>query len=108
MTPSPKTTPSSPAWGSPLPSFFLENDNYLDPDQLQIAIASQPQHGSVALNNFAFVYTPELGYIGPDSFAYTLSDGVSAPEAATVFIAVEGTRLFLPYIVKLNLVDSIK
>jgi len=84
---------------------FLENDNYLDPDQLQIAIASQPQHGSVALNNFAFLYTPEMGYIGPDSFTYTLSDGVSAPEAATVFINVEGTRLFLPYIVKFDLVD---
>ncbi|MCB8946403.1 MAG: cadherin-like domain-containing protein [Ardenticatenaceae bacterium] len=91
--------------GQPATILFLENDNYLDPDQLQIAIASQPQHGSVALNNFAFLYTPEMGYIGPDSFTYTLSDGVSAPEAATVIINVEGTRLFLPYIVKFNLVD---
>lgn len=91
--------------GQPANILFLENDNYLDPDQLQIAIASQPQHGSVALNNFAFLYTPELGYIGPDSFTYTLSDGVSTSEAATVAIDVQGTRLFLPFIAKFNLVD---
>ena len=91
--------------GQPTTIFFLENDTYLDLDQLQIAIASQPQHGSVALNNFAFLYTPEMGYIGSDSFTYTLTDGVNEPEAATVYINVEGARLFLPYIVKFNLVD---
>lgn len=84
---------------------FLENDNYIDPDQLEITITSQPQHGDVILNNSAFIYTPEAGYIGADSFTYTISDSTSEPKVATVSITVEGTQLFLPYIVKLNLLD---
>ena len=79
---------------------FLENDNYLDPDQLEIAIASQPQHGAVVLNGFAFIYTPDIGYIGVDSFIYTISDGTSEPEAATVYISVEGEILYLPFILR--------
>lgn len=79
---------------------FLENDNYLDPDQLEIAIASQPQHGAVVLNGFTFIYTPDIGYIGVDSFIYTISDGTSEPEAATVYISVEGEVLYLPFILR--------
>ncbi len=86
--------------GQPAAIIFLENDNYLDPDQLEIAIASQPQHGAVVLNGFTFIYTPDIGYIGVDSFIYTLSDGTSEPEAATVYISVEGEILYLPFILR--------
>lgn len=77
---------------------FLENDNYVDPDQLEVTIASQPQHGNVVLNSSAFLYTPDIGYIGADSFTYTISDGTGEPEAAIVYISVEGEILYLPFI----------
>ena len=86
--------------GQPAAIIFLENDNYLDPDQLEIAIASQPQHGAVVLNGSTFIYTPDIGYIGADSFTYTISDGTSEPEAAIVYISVEGEILYLPVILQ--------
>ena len=34
-------------------------------------------------------YTPTPGYVGPDSFSYTISDGRGGTDAATVSISVE-------------------
>lgn len=85
--------------GQPVIIVFLDNDNYLNPDQLAIAIASQPQHGQVTLNNTTFIYTPEMGYIGADSFTYTLADGINTPKMATVYISVDGRKSYLPLII---------
>ncbi|MCA9929901.1 MAG: cadherin-like domain-containing protein, partial [Anaerolineales bacterium] len=74
----------------------LENDIYLNPDQLVVTQVSDPQHGTTDLNSTNFIYTPDTGYIGLDSFSYTISDGTNEPRAATVTITVEGDRLYLP------------
>jgi VCBS repeat-containing protein len=53
------------------------------------AVASQPHNGTVAVNpNGSFIYTPNAGFTGLDSFTYTASDGthVSAPATATVLV----------------------
>ncbi|MCA9945080.1 MAG: hypothetical protein KC449_16455, partial [Anaerolineales bacterium] len=90
----------------PVTIIFLENDNYLDPDQLEITVTAQPQFGSVVLNGFSFIYTPDFGYIGPDSFIYTLSDSLSEPESATIYIDVEGDALYLPFALQSSVLDE--
>ena len=73
-------------------------NNDVDPDAdylttLEISgVATQPNTGSVAVVNGEIVYTPNAGYVGADSFEYTISDGKST-DTATVFLSV-GQRDF--------------
>ena len=53
------------------------------------AVVTNPRHGILSLNsNGSFTYTPNLGYLGPDNFAYTASDGYATSSPATVSITV--------------------
>lgn len=60
-----------------------------DPGGVRILSVSQPAHGT-AVNHRSYVtYTPETGYVGSDSFTYTLDLGGGAASApATVTINV--------------------
>src|SRR5690606_26064077 len=53
-----------------------------------IAIASSPAHGSVAVDALEVEYQPADGFIGDDSFTYTLSGpgGTSAPATVVVHV----------------------
>jgi P-type conjugative transfer protein TrbJ len=53
------------------------------------AIVSPPAHGSAVLSGSTVTYTPDAGYIGPDSFTADAAGpgGVSAP--ATITVTVE-------------------
>lgn len=71
------------------PLGLLNNDTDADGDPLTATIASQPSHGTVALNtNGTFTYSPAENYNGPDSFTYTVSDGPSTSLPATVSLSV--------------------
>lgn len=65
----------------------------LDPPITAIAVASAPAHGMATVDGDHFVYTPQEGYSGTDSFTYTATSraGTSAP--ATVSITVEAPVL---------------
>ncbi|MCP5094456.1 MAG: hypothetical protein GY943_02760 [Chloroflexi bacterium] len=78
----------------------IENDNYLNLDQIVITKLSDPEHGVVVLNNTTFTYTPDNGYVGSDWFTYTISDGSGEPKLATVTILINGERLYLPLILQ--------
>jgi hypothetical protein len=55
------------------------NDQVTTPANKIIESFTQPEHGSVAWSVYPFpslVYTPETGYIGDDSFTYTVIRGV--------------------------------
>jgi hypothetical protein len=62
--------------------------NDAGPGTLVPAVAVAPAHG--ALSGFAagaFIYTPAVGYSGPDTFTYTITDGngvTSAPATVTI------------------------
>ncbi|WP_193214040.1 sulfatase-like hydrolase/transferase [Luteolibacter marinus] len=43
-----------------------------------ITAVSVPLHGMASVNGLGIDYTPAPGHIGPDSFSYTLADGLTA------------------------------
>ncbi|MGD1053834.1 MAG: Ig-like domain-containing protein, partial [Candidatus Dormibacteria bacterium] len=48
-----------------------------------------PSHGTVTVNpDGAYVYTPHAGYVGTDSFQYTIEDQAASPATAAVTITV--------------------
>jgi Ca2+-binding RTX toxin-like protein len=67
---------------------LLENDVDPDGDTLTIVGAVGGARGAVSINGLGdIVYTPEFGFMGSDSFQYTVSDG-TATATATVFVTV--------------------
>src|SRR5690606_9781417 len=66
----------------------LQNDNDPDFDSLSITSHTEPTSGSLTLNgDGSIAYIPNAGYVGSDSFTYTITDGI-ASATATVTIAV--------------------
>ncbi len=77
---------------SPAPG-VLANDLNPGTRPLTVAVATNVQHGTLALNsNGGFTYTPSPDYVGSDTFTYTLSDGVSTNQQALVTLAVNATQ----------------
>jgi MYXO-CTERM domain-containing protein len=56
---------------------------------LSFAIASQPTHGTLTGTPPNLTYTPAPAYSGPDSFTFTVSDGVATSAPGTISISVE-------------------
>jgi hypothetical protein len=56
-------------------------------DVLTYAITTQPQYGTLSGTAPNLTYTPFTNYIGPDSFAYTASDGKAGCGPATITLA---------------------
>jgi hypothetical protein len=84
--PTPYLTPLSVA----APGVLGNDADTEDGDALTAHDASDPAHGSVALNpDGSFTYTPDRGFSGTDTFTYVASDGMdySAPATVTVTVA---------------------
>jgi len=65
----------------------LQND--VDPENaLTVTTVSAPAHGTTTLIGGIVQYQPALNYFGPDSFQYTVSDGVGGQASATVSVTV--------------------
>ena len=81
----------------------MENDIEVDPDGRAVALVTAPLHGVLTLDSDgAFIYTPEIGYVGTDTFVYELVTypGAKAPwtDQATVTITVNPLKMYLPII----------
>ena len=59
-----------------------------DGDALSFDFVAQPANGSLTGTPPNLVYTPDANYIGPDSFAFTVSDAEATSGVATVSISV--------------------
>ncbi|MDP2836974.1 MAG: Ig-like domain-containing protein [Methanobacteriaceae archaeon] len=67
----------------------LLNDSDVDNDNLSITGTSNPLHGTITVNpDKTITYTPNTGFIGSDSFTYTINDGHGETSTATVTITV--------------------
>src|SRR5215470_15413511 len=66
--------------------------NDTDPDgdgTLFVGIASNPTHGTLSYNGVGnYIYTPAYGYVGSDSYTYTIRDTLYAYSTGTVNINV--------------------
>jgi hypothetical protein len=60
-----------------------------DGDPLSYAVAAAPTQGTLSGIAPALTYTPNNGYLGADSFSYTVNDGTFTSPAATVSITVK-------------------
>ncbi len=67
----------------------LSNDSDSDGDSLIVKLVTQPSHGTSVNNGDGTVtYQATDGYVGPDSFTYTVSDADGDQSTATVNINV--------------------
>ncbi|GAA4419068.1 midcut-by-XrtH protein [Acidovorax lacteus] len=66
------------------------NDSDPDNDALTVSAVTQGVHGAVTIDPVTGnpSYTPNAGFVGGDSFAYTLSDGRGGTATATVAVTV--------------------
>ncbi|MEO5915483.1 MAG: Ig-like domain-containing protein [Luteolibacter sp.] len=68
----------------------LANDADPRSRPLTAVLDSGPAHGVLLLNaDGSFVYTPEAGYFGPDSFTYHVGNGVLNSNTVTVDLTVK-------------------
>lgn len=69
---------------------ILQNDRDLDGDSLTAKVVEEPRNGTLVLDSSgAFVYQPEVGFAGQDSFKYLATDGKaeSSPAAVTIHVS---------------------
>ena len=59
-----------------------------DGDPLTAAVVTPPQHGTLSGAAPMVLYTPQAGYVGADSFTFTVSDGPLTSTAATISLTV--------------------
>src|SRR5262245_15881255 len=90
-TPSAVDDTASATSGTATTITVLANDTDADGNLLLITDFTQGAHGSVtrsSSSSTSLLYTPATDYVGPDSFAYTVSDGQGASATATVTVTV--------------------
>ncbi len=76
-------------WGGDGSPSVLHNDASPQGGALSAVVETQPQHGTLDLAaDGTFVYTPNDGFTGTDTFTYRASDGQLTSDAATVAINV--------------------
>ncbi|MGE4409963.1 MAG: beta strand repeat-containing protein [Sphingobium sp.] len=74
--------------GDPVVTPVLDNDSFENGDA-EISSVTQGGHGTVVANpDGTITYTPEPGYVGPDSYSYTVTSG-GVTETTTVTVTVE-------------------
>src|SRR5207249_4848172 len=66
----------------------LANDSDPDGDPLTITGASAPAHGTAVASATNITYTPAAGFLGTDSFTYSISDGRGGVASARVTVNV--------------------
>jgi len=80
----------SSAAGSPATVHVLLNDVVVEGDSLLLVSAENGAYGTVEVDAAAgaVTYTPEPGFTGTDSFAYTVQTGASQSDVSTVEVDV--------------------
>ena len=66
----------------------LDNDSDPDGDAIVVVSTTQPGNGIVAFTGTTVTYAPTAGFVGNDSFTYTIEDGRGGSATATVRITV--------------------
>ena len=76
--------------GTPVTIDVLANDDDPEGEPLTFTDVTLPAYGTLSLTpEQRFLYTPEPGFVGADSFTYTVRDGAGLGATGTVTIVVE-------------------
>ena len=67
----------------------LANDSDPDGDALTIVSVTTPGNGEAVISGDVILYSPTAGFVGSDSFSYTIDDGFGGQASATVTVVVE-------------------
>ncbi len=87
---------------------LLANDSDADSDRLEIVDVSQPEVGKLAFNRSShLVYRPIEGFIGLDSFKYTVTDNQGAAVTATATVQIKVRQDKIISLSKMQLVNFI-
>jgi hypothetical protein len=81
-------------WNTPFPITLTGSDE--DGPQTNFVIVANPVHGSLSGTAPSLTYTPVTNYSGPDSFTFTVNDGVLTSAVATVSITLTNGLVFNP------------
>jgi len=84
---------ASTAQNTPVNISFAGNDSDPDGDNITLCNVAgdlSPSNGTVSASATGFVYTPNAGFSGTDSFTYTICDGNGGTDQATVTVTVAG------------------
>ncbi len=79
---------ASTTQGSTVTVPVLDNDSDDDGDPLTVSTVGSATHGQVGADGTNVHYTPDAGFLGNDSFTYTISDGRGGSATATVTVMV--------------------
>ncbi|WP_425411106.1 Ig-like domain-containing protein [Hyphococcus sp.] len=75
--------------GTPSTIDPLANDNDPNGDPLTVADIADPANGTVVINpDGAITYTPEAGFVGTDTFTYTVCDDDGNCDTASITVTV--------------------
>ena len=85
--------------------FILDGSDPDPLDSLSFNISAQPEHGSVNLSGHQVTYTSDLNYVGEDSFAFTVSDGIETSAPEVVQVTVQDVND--PAVIVFNLPDAV-
>ncbi len=66
----------------------VANDTDIDGGPRVVTSVTNPSHGTAVIEAGQVRYTPAAGYVGPDSFQYTVSDGAGGTDTGSVAVAV--------------------
>jgi len=72
---------------TPVTINVLANDTDVDGDTLNVTSVTNPANGTVNVVGNQIVYTPDAGFVGTETFTYTISDG-ALTDTATVTVQV--------------------
>ena len=87
----------------------LANDTDADHDPVTVTSTTAPAHGTVLINPDGTIkYTPTAGYLGPDTFTYTITDaqGLTSTAIVTVDVGPATTLAAPPAIGQILATDS--
>ncbi len=82
---------------NPVSIDLLVNDTDLDGDTLKVSSLTQPISGQVVWVDGQAVYTARPGFVGTDSFVYTISDGQGGAASAMASIVVTVPQQIITY-----------
>ncbi len=72
---------------------LLRNDYDFDGDDLTPSLVKDASHGTLVFEaDGAFTYTPDVGFVGFDTFHYQLHDGIDSSQPAVVFLHVDNDK----------------